>query len=147
MSESRKKSGSKAGPDTMFNQFAENMGKIDKEKMTETYQQNVETCSEVLNLLADVYSRVSEMQSEFATKSLRTLGTSATEFAKEPSSMDKMQQHAENVRQVFSDAFSHQKDLAEHVIKSNTAIYDMIQERMKDNMQSMKKAFKKENVH
>ncbi len=123
----------------MFKSFAEKMPKIDREDMLNKHRKNLETLSDAQKMIMEVLKTITQLQSQFVRQSFDEIHESLREVMRNPTSQDKISIHADKIKETMAKAVDHSSNIANVILKSNLDVYNLVQDRFKENVESLQK--------
>ena len=111
---------------------------IDLDSMLASYRKNMEALTEAGRVATEGMKALADRQTEIMRDAMETLRGATAELtsAKDPQELAAKQ--AEMAKQAFEKASANMKDLADLVVKSNTASFEVIQSRMNQGLEELK---------
>jgi phasin family protein len=103
---------------------------IDLDGMMASYRKNMDALTEAGRLATEGMKALAERQTQIMRDSMETLRGATAELTAAKDPQDFATKQAEVAKQAFEKASANLKDLADLVVKSNTASFDVIQSRM-----------------
>jgi phasin family protein len=103
---------------------------IDLDDMMASYRKNMDALAEAGRVASEGMKALAERQTQIMRDAIETLRGATVELTAAKDPQDFATRQAELAKQTFEKASANLKDLADLVVKSNTASFDVIQARM-----------------
>lgn len=103
---------------------------IDLDAMMATYRKNMDALTEAGRVATDGMKALAERQTEIMRDAMEAIRAATSELTSAKDPQDFAAKQAEVAKQAFEKASANMKDLADLMVKSNTASFDVIQSRM-----------------
>ncbi len=107
---------------------------IDLESMMASYRKNMEALTEAGRLATEGMKALAERQTQIMRDAMETLRGATSELTAAKDPQDFAAKQAELAKQAFDKASANLKELADLVVKSNTASFEVIQARMNQSL-------------
>jgi phasin family protein len=103
---------------------------IDLDSVMASYRKNMDALTEAGRLAAEGMKTLAERQTQIMRDSMETLRGATAELTSSKDPQEFATKQAEVAKQAFEKASANLKELADMVVKSNTASFEVIQARM-----------------
>lgn len=133
-----------SAPFETFKKFTDKMSKAEipkmgREEILHHHRKNMEVLSEAQKMAIDVIKNISQLQAQFMRQTLEEMSSSMKEVMRHPTSQEKMNAHVEKVKQTMTNTVDHTSHIADIIMKSNTGVYELMQDRFKEGIHSVSK--------
>ncbi len=111
---------------------------IDMDALMEAQRKNIETLTLANRMAVEGMQSIAKRQTEIVTQSLTELNAMAKQLTEASTPQEITAKQAELIKQSFEKAITHMRELAELVNKSNSQVFEVINQRVTESLQELK---------
>jgi phasin family protein len=138
--EARKRDESAAHPAAdMFKAFSQGKSPFfDRDTVIGNHRNNLEAINDANKMAIEVMKSISTLQTQYIRQTFEDFNSMLRELSTTPPSPENWKNQASRMKDSVSKAIDHSSNMANIVVKSNTDIYNQMQNRMNDSFEELK---------